>query len=141
MYYFLFLLFGIEIPHGHLGDLIVSHDTAIDNLQLILEYTILATMNKLEGEKEVVSEVGKAVILLKHANELYQIKPREKISKLRILANFIQEYHKHKAETLKSDATAMYNAYVNLKRDKIPIEVRRISCKVFYDNEEYVKIE
>lgn len=122
-----------------LGELFNSHDLAISNLQAILEFSIVRTMNHFSGEIEVISQIQDALLVLKRANTLYQIEPHEKIAKLWILPKMRVDYHKERAEYLKSVATEIYQTFIKLKRDKIPPEMRRVFCNVFYDNEQYIK--
>ncbi len=126
-----------------LGALNRNYDTAIQNLQQILAYSIIGTLNKFEGQISAVLEVAKAVMILKDANALYQIKSHEKISKLWIVTTIPvrEQYHKERVEYLKSSATAMYEEYVKLDRTNMSPEMRNVICNVFYDNEEYIKIK
>ncbi len=121
-----------------LGELMAYHDIVINNYEQILEFSIVGTMAKFEGEKESVNEIGTAVILLKDANQLYAIKPNEMISKLWVFTEELKEDAIKKAEILKKNAPIIYKQFLQLNHNKIPIYVRKILCQVFYDNEEYL---
>lgn len=123
-----------------LGELLRYYDKGIDNFETILEYSIIGTANNFEGEKVVVLTTIDAMSILKLANQLYQIKSHEKISKLSILPDFRREYHRKQADTLKANATFFYEEYVKLDRSKISYAMRKVICNVFYDNEEYIKL-
>jgi len=124
-----------------LGELLAYHDIAITNYEQILEFSIVGTMAKFEGEKESVYEIGNAVILLKDANRLYAIKPYEITSKLWIYTKELEVSSVKSAEILKKSAPIIYKQFLQLNHNKIPIDVRKILCQVFYDNEEYLNLK
>ena len=115
-----------------------SYDQRIIPLENILECLILMTINSYEGHFKAIREVASMVSFLNDATLLYQIKPYELLIQSKVYASDINETMKNRNEHIKSNANQYYKDYQNLKLENIPMEFRRITERVFIDNQQYI---
>ena len=115
-----------------------SYDQRITPLENILECLILMTINSYEGHFQAIREVASMVSYLNDATILYQIKPYELLIQSKVYAPDINETMKKRNELVKSNANQYYKDYQSLKTENIPPEFRRITERVFIDNQQYI---
>lgn len=120
------------------GEEIAIYDQRIVPLEEMLEDIILMTINRYEGDFKAIREVATLVSYLTDATQLYIIKPYEKLIQTKTFDREINQSMKNKIKYLKNNATFYYKQYKYLRHERIPNNFRKITERVFKDNEEFI---
>lgn len=120
------------------GSDIASYDDRIDPLEKFLENLILMSINSYEGHFQAIREVATLVSYLNDATILYNIEPSELLIKSKVFSSDINETMKKRNDVVKSQANDYYKDYQSLKPERIPEEFRKITEKVFKENQQYI---